>query len=383
MASMERRYLVKQLGLSSDNQTYDFQAPRQGVVSGFLVKLAYTNGVTGGGGQDIADIVTKVQVVADGSNTLFSLSGYDLLKWSYKWQHARCAQLRDGRGSVVQYCTFPVLFGRYLGDREYFLNLADYNTIDIQVTYAPTISATQFASGTGVLDIIGCFFPTGVVPPARKGYLRTTQISKFTTVAAGENVQVLANRYQMAGLMVYCYQAGVAEGVPITTVELRLDNGVYVPLTGRWVDWQEENDNALDIKPVEEVIAFVGDNATIETRSGRIISTQSDLIFADAADTLVPIFRVRSLAGGQITTAQVSAAGSTVTGGGAVDATARPTLWRSRGLGIGNAVFLPLTRNDDFDNAFDAPSHNDIRLALTQGAAGADVRVSSWEIVPA
>lgn len=383
MASWERRYLVKQLALPSDNQTYDFQAPRAGVLSGLELKLAYNNGASGGGGQDIADAVTKIQVVGNGSDVLFSLSGYELLKWSYKWAHDRMVQLRDARAGNTQYAIFPVPFGRFLGDKDYWINLADYNTLDVQVTYAPTISATQFATLTGVLDILGVFWPGGVTPPARKGWLRTTQINKFTSVAAGDNVMVLSNRYPYAGIMVYAFQAGIAEGVPITNVELRLDGGTYIPLTGRWLDWQEENDNALDIQPIEELISFAGDAANIETRSGRIIGVQSELVFPDAADTLVPILRVRSIAGSQVTLAQVSAAGSTVTGGGAVDATARAAFWRSRGVGIGHAIFLPLTRHEDLDMPFDAPAHNDIRLALTQGGAGADVRVSSSEIVAA
>ncbi|MBF6606963.1 MAG: hypothetical protein IVW53_15455 [Chloroflexi bacterium] len=374
---------MKQQALNSDNQTFDFLAPRAGVLSGLQVKLAYTNGATGGGGQDIADIVSKIQVVGNGSDILFSLSGYELLKWAYKWQKDRAVQLRDAQPNDVQYCTFPVLFGRYLGDKDYWINLADYNTLDIQITYAPTISATQFATLTGVLDIIGVFWPTGVGVPARKGWLRTTQINKFTTVAAGENVQILSNRYPYAGLMVYAFKQGDVEGADITTVELRLDGGTYIPITGRWVDLQEENDVAVINEPIEEMITFAGDNTAIETRSGRLLSAQSELVFPDAADALVPIFRIRSMSGSQITTAQVSAAGSTVTGGGAVDATKRPVLWRSRGVGIGHAVFVPLTRNDDFDMPFDAPAHQDIRLALVQGGAGADVRVSAWEIVAA
>lgn len=383
MASWERRYLVRQLALNSDNQTYDYLAPRSGILSGMLIKLAYNNGATGGGGQDIADIVSKIQVVGNGSDILFSLSGYELLKWAYKWQRDRAVQLRDARPGATQYCVFPVQFGRVFGDKDYWINLADYNTVDIQITYAPTISATQFATLTGVLDIIGVFWPTGVAAPARKGWLRTTQVNRFTSAAAGDNVQIMSNRYPYAGIMVYAFKQGDPEGQDITTVELRLDGGTYIPITGRWVDFQEGNDAEYINEPIEEMITLVGDNANIETRSGRILSVQSELIFADSADTLVPIFRVRSIAGSQITTAQVSAAGSTVTGGGAVDATARAVLWRSRGVGIGHAVFVPLTRNDDLDMPFDAPAHNDIRLALTQGGAGADVRVSAWEIVAA
>lgn len=378
----ERRYILKQQALNSDSQTIQTLIPPSGIVSGFFVKLAYTNGATGGGGQDIADIVTKIEVVANGNRILFSLSGLELLKWCWKWNNDRLPQLRDARAGAVQTAMFPVLFGRRMADNDYWINLQDYQMVQVNVTYAPTISATQFATLTGVLDIIGVYWPTGVAAPARKGWLRTVQVKKFTTVAAGDDITILARDFPMAGIMVYAFQQGIAEGVPINYSELRLNGGAYIPVTGRWLDYQEDNELTLPFEAMEEMVTLLPDNVAFETRSGRIIGVNESPIVADtAAEATVPLQRIRAIAGSQITTSGILAAGAGLSG--ALDATARAVFWRSRGIGIGHAVFLPLSRNDDFSNVVNMPAYDDARLINTQGNAGADVRISTWEVVAA
>src|SRR5260370_38198840 len=138
--------MIKQQGLASDNQTFTFFMPPTGILSTLYAKLAYTNGATGGGGQDIADIVSKVEIIANGNRVLFSLSGYELLKWGWQWMKGRVPQNRDARAAAVQYAMFPICFGRFPGDEEYWINLADYQLLQVNVTYAPTRSATQVAT---------------------------------------------------------------------------------------------------------------------------------------------------------------------------------------------------------------------------------------------
>src|SRR5258708_38874061 len=110
---------------------------------------------------------------------------------------------------------------------------------------------------TGVLDLIGDFWPAVVASPPLKGFLLTVQIVKFTTVAAGDFVQIMARDYRMAGVMVYAFQAGIAEGLPVSNLQLRLNGSTYIPVDGRWVDWQENDAAEADWNAGGEMVAFV------------------------------------------------------------------------------------------------------------------------------
>jgi hypothetical protein len=378
----ERRYIRKQLGLASDNQTYVELLPRSGICSGLLIKLAYTNGATGGGGQDIIDAVSKIEVIGNGSDVLFSLAGIDVAKYGKVWEPHRLPQNRDFRAAAVQYCMFSIPFGRFLGDDEHWIDLSAYNTVEAKVTYAPTISATQFATLTGVLDIIGIFYARGVTPPARKGWVRTTQVRSFTSVAAGEDITILSQRYAYLDMLVYAFLTGTVEGGIIDTVELRANGSQYIPFTGRWVDIQEQNSIDLPDSGVEEAVLLSADNTSWELRTGRIMSVETTLRIAEVPPlAAVPVARIDTIAGSKITTSQILAAGSAVSG--AVDTTLREIHTRARGLGIGHAVLIPFATFKGDDAALPAPGYDDLRLALNQTAANGAVHVCTRELVPA
>jgi len=383
MALWERRYIRRQLALPSNAATQQEPLPKSGILSGLEVRVAWTNGATGGAGEDVIDAIDRIEVIGNGSTVIFSLEGIEIAKWAHVWNRRRMPQARDDSASAVQFASFPVPFGRWLGDDELWLDLSRWTDVELRVQYSPTISAAAFLTGGGVLDVVGWFYERGNSPGSGKGYLRTTQIKSFTTAASGDEVLQLSRLNPYTDLMVYAYEAAIEDGLNITQVELSIDNGRLIPFTGRWVDIQEENQVVLDLDPIEELRAFRADNTTIETRLGRIAAAQITALVDNPAAVSYPFYTVAAAAGGQLTTSGVLVAGSALAG--TLDATARVLLVRARGQGIGNAIHIPFiyAGRGSLAGVLQAPSFDELKLTLTQGNAGAATRVSTRELVAA
>jgi hypothetical protein len=383
MAFWERRPIIDQRALGSDAATEMIDLPKRGALSGLDVRLAWTNGATGGAGEDIIDAVDRIEVIANGADVLYSLEGIEVAKWAHHINRRPVVQNRDDRNGVVQFAILPVRFGRKLGDRELWLNLGQYTNLELRVQYSPTISAGAFATGTGVLDVIGHIYRGEELPPGGRGFLRTTQINAFTSAAAGEEIIRLARRYPYAAILVYAFEAAIADGVDITRVALEGNSGRHIIFDGRWVDVQETVAQMLGIESREHFYAQRADNETIETRLGRIIAAELQVEQDLAAAADFTLANVASIAGGQITTHAFIVEGSATYAATILQTTDQDIHVMASGHGVGNAVLIPFAVDSDLAGALPAPEFAELELVLTQGAAGAAVRVSTQEIVAA
>lgn len=381
MPRWQRRYSERQLVQVSDAATYMRELPKSGALSAIEARIAMTNGATGGGGEDVIDAIDRIEVIANGSEVLFSLEGIELDKWIQFWTRRFMAQNRDDRNAEVQFATFLIPFGRWIGDPELWLDLSAFRTVELRITYSPTIGAATFATGTTTFDIILWMYEHGQLPPQFRGWLRTTQIRSLTSLAAGDERIPLSRRFPYTGIMVYAFEAGVADGLNITQIELSVNNGALIPYTGRWVDIQDENAQMFQIESWLDMYVQRADNETIETRLGRIKSAILQVEQDLAAGADFNLANVAAIAGGRITTHEFLVEGSATYAATILAGSDLDVHLQARGFGVGNAILLPFTPGGDIDSALQAPSMDELVLTLTQGNAGAAVRVSTQELV--
>lgn len=380
---LERRYLLNREVQAVDSATRTIELAEQGLVSALLLRLECTNGATAGE-ERIIDAVDRVEVIADGSDVLFSLEGVELYKWQYAWLRRRPPQILTQRAAAVQEVALWVPFGRFLGDRELYLDLARFNRVELRVQHSPTIAATSFATGTFTISAIEYGWRAGVFAGGGRGFLRTRQIRSFTSVAAGEELVELDKRHPFLAAMVYAREANVADGTDITTVELREEDGRVIPWTARWLDAQMENQEMLALDPTEEGVALQTDAGTIDTLVSRIVDAEVHVEDdTPAEDDAHPYGKIASINADRITLSVVEEDFTAAAPTSALSATRYPVHWRARGIGIGNAVLVPLAMPGDIDNPYNLEGKGRVELALTQGGAGAAVRVSTQELVAA
>ena len=380
MSSWERRLLLDQETQASDDAVRRFQLPRGGLLSGLLLRIRGTNGTTSGR-EHLVDAIDRIEVVADGSNFLFSLEGVELYRWACALAKKHPPQIWTEALSAVQMLTLPILFGRFVGDPLLSLDLSQYRDVELRITYSPTISATAFVTGTMEFSLIAFINDTGSPPGPRQGWLRTTQVFAFTSAASGDETIEMARMFPLFDALIYAREDAINDGVDITRVEWRANDRAMIPHTGRWDDLQAENELVLPFDPTVEARALMQDDETIDLLTGRILGVQVSLVQNLAAGADFTLVYPGTIAGDRVTTHMFIVEASSTYAATILETTLRQLYFAARGLGIPNAVLTQFALGGNPELALMAPDLNRLQLVLTNGAAGADVRVSTRELV--
>ena len=379
--TFERRLLLDQETQSSDAATRRVSLPRRGLLSGLTLRTRITNGATSGL-EKVFEAIDRVEVVADGSNVLFSVQGVALYRLAHFIYGNEPAHRQDQQLSVVQELTLPILFGRWFGDADFGLNLGAYRDVELRIQYSPTIGATNFVTATTQFHVIMWIDDDDSVVSRGRGFLRTVEVRAFTSLASGEESIELARLYPYWDLMVYAREAAIDDAVDITIAEVRVDDRRYIPATGRWDDWQAENEKEFRIDARHEGIMLRGDTETFDTHTGRIWSARVTPIFVQSDAAGIITVMVGSIAGDRLTMSVSDAADAAASTHFTAAAADRAIMWEASGLGVGNAILIPFARGGNPDLVLPAPDFARLQLALTQGGAGADVQVLTRELVP-
>jgi len=376
----QSREILRRKNLSSDAATEVVDLPKSNILSGLLLRFECTNGATGGAGEFIDQAVDKIEVIAEGSKELFSLTGREALKYAQSMLGRMPDCELNDTASAVQWIEFPIVFGRQLGDMEYFLDCAKYTSLELRVTYSPTISAGAFATGTVYISVLGLMAMEGMPSPQR-GFIKTSRKKNFTSDASGDKeIELpLANLYYR--VLVYAYEAGVKPEANISRVKLELNDGEKVVSDHRWEEL--ELLNYLDFKPLTSQVYNVLRTATdiIDTYAGNIIAAALSTIVDHAATNQFPVYNILNIAAGRVTIDGVLAAGGATYTAPAIDTVERVhylTVW---GRSYGNLVVIPFDTARDMANLLNSNAWDKVKLVLTQGNAGADVSVILQEVL--
>ena len=153
-------------------------------ISAIDVIIEATNGGTSNQGQELHDDVDRIEIL-DGSDRVFSLSMLQGLS-QHAYEIGRYPNhVLSEAASAVQQQGFRIMFGRWLGDPEYWLDPGQFSNLQYRLTGDLTISATVgFATATRRATLIAHILPDA--PGGRAGMFSTKEIFQFTTGASGE-----------------------------------------------------------------------------------------------------------------------------------------------------------------------------------------------------
>jgi hypothetical protein len=377
-----RRVLLDQEVQAVDAGTRRVPLPARGALSGIELRVGATNGATRGA-ERLFDSLTRVEVVANGSQVLYSLEGAELYRWAHFILRKEPPHIWTEQNGIGQRLNMPICFGRYMGDPDFWLDLSQYQAVELRVTYAPTIAATGFVTGTFQIHAPYWIDDSPAGPPGRRGFLRTTQVKAFTSLAAGEDITELSRLFRYMDMLVYCRHAAVADGGDLTIAEVRANDKALIPATGRWDDWAALAEDMLGVNGDHEGVMFPLDTETSDVHTGRILDVHlmPTLVQSDANG--LTTYTIGGVAGDRITHSCSDLADAAATTHFTAAAARKVLYFRATGLGVGNAILIPFALHGNPDEALDAPSFSRLQLALTQGGAGSTVRVSTREVVPA
>jgi len=383
---MNRELLVYQDALEDDAGTYEYTLPKAGYLSALDIIFQATNGATSNRGSPIFECITKIEVVGDGDNVLFSLTGKELIAQNWLTYGKRMPELISEAPSVVQFNTFRIDFGRKLGDKEFALNLRKFNEVKLKITYnleaVNSTGDTGFVSGSGKVTLIAWKWPESEAPPV-KGIIKRREIKNFTTASSGDEIVKLPMMYKIRNIYVYCREAGVDDGTDITKIVLRLNGGERVPFVAYFDELQKQNAFDFNVDPTVRGVAYASNDDTWYVYTGRVKNIVIlDSTTPDATNDTFIVDKIDSISGDQVTLASAQA---DITAGSEdlTDYTTDHTIyWEAEGYGVANTVVVKNYVNDDPSEYLDTKKYSEVELILTQGGSGGDARIFIEEVVP-
>lgn len=375
-----RRRLKARTNLSNDDGTLQLELPRSGFISQLSIFFEWTNGGTSNKDQDVYDAIDEIQIIANGSHELYSLTGHQARLWSHIHLGRRPFYIRDESPDVVQQAHIVIPFGCGPYDLNHYLDCGAFTDLELRIRYSPDIGATDFLTGTGYYTVYADMWLQGAPGPFG-GYLRNTEQKFFTTAASGDEEIELPIRWPVLGVGIFCYEGGVAPEANITDVELNAEDGGLILVRGAFDDLQTRMHELLKVDPTEWGIVFKSDTDTIESRLGDAAVIMKDRIQSltiGVTDQIHDIFSGYNAAQAVLQTLERDAASAAADAAGVTDGQVKWIGVPEHGLGC--MLVLPFGYQDCPDCALDAPSFTRLKLILTQGNAGAECRVSLLQL---
>jgi hypothetical protein len=348
-----REVYVAQAQTLADSGSLTWPLGAFGKVNQIRVKCGATNGATSNTVGKLKHWISKLEIV-DGALVIAACSGLE-------WYAVDCFcnrfspfhDLSGGAGvGITDELIIP--FGRFCGDRNYYIDFSMYKNPLLRLTWANTVSATAgIATGSTTVSIIARTIEDQALPYL--GFISRKEIFAFTTAASGVQPVLLPLDFPYAGIYAGAYKTTVPCDTIITNFKLdrNFDQFIDFNLTGR--DAYQRNVESYGLfrqkfRPLTDTTAtWLGD-----------LYFQTGAWYTRPGATSKGV--TTAVAGESVTTA--------TTTGGTADAN-EITL---EGSGPAGLCYLPFHEPNFYDPADPADYLNPVglgqlRLQLTQGVA--------------
>jgi hypothetical protein len=359
-------YLEKSLGLD-DSGTKTFNIDVTDPITQLFLRFGATNGATYNKASPIARCISKIEVV-DGSDVLWSLNGRMAagLWGGLNGRHPGEYLTESGSDTPVE--CFPLNFGRHLYDPIYALNPRAFANPQLKITWnlatVNSVSATGFSTGTLDVSIIARCMEDA---PDPSGLLMTKEVYDFTSLASGDTRVDMPSDYPWRLLMLMIYENEVDLRANITNVKLSCNGDKFIPF----------NEDSYNF--IARIMAEMPEVTLAACLCGSDATHSDDWIGLSTSGTVI------AKADGVITGADYFWLGGVkprITTHAGV-AMSDQNFWvHDKGIALFNTILVPFGRLDLPEEAFPAPSYENVRLFLTNGNAGADVRVGVQQYRP-
>lgn len=208
------------------------------IITAFFIEFRATNGSSGNKANLLADCITSFELV-DGSNTIVSLTGYQLAALTMFQRGYIPYSLITEVPSNVQNLVGEILFGRWHGDTPYALDPSKFSNLQYRIKWnlaaVRAVAVTAFGTGTLTFTLVAEIMEGAQTP---QGCMTYKQHYQFTTAASGVEYIDLPLDRRMRGLMVRSSSASGGGLYGISNVRLSCDQGKFVPFDLRKTDLQ-------------------------------------------------------------------------------------------------------------------------------------------------
>lgn len=222
MGFWRTHYFISRRAFVSNAQTEVFDLPKVGVISNLMLKI---EAAPGSANNDIylADILSKVEVVGDGSTVIKSYDGRQIQAIMAYDDGVFPPDTEVPPGWAQGH--FDVRFGRYPGDEKYALDCGAWKSLELKITYnlaaGGTLGTTGFTAASGFLQVFGYYAPVGG-GLAPVGFIKSENKKTLTTAANTEETLDLPTDFPYRRLIPFCetHGYGVQQAFQYLTVDV-------------------------------------------------------------------------------------------------------------------------------------------------------------------
>ena len=177
-----QREILRDSVAQTIGQTYELDLPKSGYLMGLLLHFwnqHASDAYIDGGLYRVLDHITKVEVVANGSDVLFSLDGEMIEANQYYDTGIATLDRWITYATAFNRATLYIPFGRGFMDGRMGLDLSKWNRVELKVTNDMT--STYWGTSPG-MTVMG-YWLRGVGGNPFSGYLRKETFREWTTVS--------------------------------------------------------------------------------------------------------------------------------------------------------------------------------------------------------
>ena len=257
-----RQSYLEKLGTIGDAETKTWNLSYQKPITALDIYVQATIGATGGSNGPIPKQLTDVQVV-DGAFTLFSLPGH--IAYGEQFGRKNGVPFQDyatGAGETAD-AFFRICFGRYFGDKQYYLDPTKFSNPQLRITSAFEIDATKYVTGSGKVSVLVHTLDEGA--DSQAGVMMTKEISRPSLAASAESTVDLPVDYPYYHLSLYANDAVTDPDAVISNVKVSVDNDTEILYDIRIQDllFQNIQDLGEDIYNIAQFTSInTGDNVS-------------------------------------------------------------------------------------------------------------------------
>ena len=214
-----------------DVGTWIYELKTLDPLSAIRLNFKGTNGATYNKDNRLNDVITKIEIV-DGSDQLLSLS----LKEAQALEFRRTGKMpfmrigESASGSQDESCL--LLFGRFLWDPEFYLDLTKFKNPQIKITTniaaIAAASATAFLAASLKVTVDLYIIEEGA--ELAKGFMMAKNIRGFTSATSGDEPTPLPMDNPYVGLMIRAYTSGNDVNENISKLKINCDTGKFIPI---------------------------------------------------------------------------------------------------------------------------------------------------------
>ena len=225
------RYFIPQRDFKTNAQTEIFPLPKVGMISNIMLEIY---GISGSTNTDlyVPDIISKVEVIGNGSTVIQSLDGRQI-QASNAFDDLVMPPDKEYSPSGGCWGFMDIRFGRFPGDEKYALDCTKWDSLELRITYAVAAGGTAGADGFTDdkcnMTAWGLYAPDGGgMSPV--GFIKKEEKKTYTSSIGGTEDLKLPSDFPYRRLMLFTETHGVLPGQGFQYTTININEGAKKPL---------------------------------------------------------------------------------------------------------------------------------------------------------